>query len=184
MSDIGAATPLTAQDWAHAYVERGWSVIPIRPHEKRPLTRWAEYQRRHTTHAEVTAWWRHWPGANIGIVTGAISKLIVVDVDRQYGGSASLADIETVRGPLPDTLIAITGGGGRHYYFAHDGQTIRNHVNVFAGIDIRADGGCVVAAPSVHPCGRSYAWIDAAAALNESPAALPAWLVDYLRWHT
>lgn len=151
-------------------------MIPIEPRGKRPLVAWLEFQDRPPSAAEVARWFGRWPEANVGVVTGAVSGLVVVDVDERHGGLQSLSTLELAHGPLPFTVEAETGGGGRHFYFAHPGEAVRNKVGLAPGIDLRGDGGCVVAPPSLHPSGRRYAWT-----LTHSPeearlALLPLWL--------
>src|SRR6516225_5996568 len=51
------------------YTARGWSIIPIRPGDKRPLVRWEDFQHRHANEAEALGWFRAWPEAGIGVVT-------------------------------------------------------------------------------------------------------------------
>ena len=161
---------------ARAYFARGWSVIPVEPRGKRPRVPWTAFQHRLPSQAEVDEWFRRWPDANVGIVTGAVSGLVVIDVDPRHGGEASLQELERSHGPLPRTVEAATGGGGRHLYFAHPGGTVANRVGLAPGIDLRGDGGCVVAPPSVHSSGRRYAWVDARAP-GESPLApAPTWI--------
>jgi hypothetical protein len=145
-------------DAARDDAARGWSVIPMQPRGKRPLVAWREFQQRPARGDQIEAWFRHWPDANVGIVTGRLSGLIVVDIDAQHGGPDSVAALEALHGLLPATVEALTGGGGRHLYFAHPGSPVANRVALYPGIDLRGDGGCVVAPPSVHPSGRRYAW--------------------------
>jgi hypothetical protein len=83
-----------------------------------------------------------------------------------------------MHGPLPCKVEAITGGGGRHLYFAHPGGTPHNRVGIRPGIDLRADGGCVVAPPSAHPNGRRYAWAPGRAPDDRPLSPLPAWFLD------
>ena len=169
---------------AHAYVARGWSVIPIEPRGKRPLIAWLEFQRRSADPQEIAAWFARWPDANVGIVTGAVSQLVVIDVDAQHSGLESLAELERENGPLPETVEALTGGGGRHLYFAQTRAGLRNRVGVRPGIDLRGEGGCVVAPPSVHPSGRRYAWVAGRAPDEITLAAIPVWLLDSIRRST
>lgn len=104
---------------------------------------------------EVTALFRNRPTANIGLVTG--NGLIVVDVDGDEG-HATLASWEAEHGPLPVTPQVITGGGGTHFYF-YCAEAIRNSASrIGHKIDIRADGGYVIAPGSVHANGRAYTW--------------------------
>lgn len=161
---------------ALAYLERGWSVIPIEPRGKRPLVKWEAFQNRLPTKGEIHAWVRRWPSANVGIVTGTISRLVVLDIDPGHGGDDSLVTLEREHGALPHTIEALSGGGGRHVYFEHPGEPTRNRVGLAPGIDLRADGGLVVAPPSIHPSGRPYAW-EVSHHPDETPLApLPLWL--------
>lgn len=150
------------------YAARGWSVIPMQPQAKRPLVAWRAFQHRRAEPAEIEAWFRRWPDANVGIVTGAISGLVVIDLDNRHGAAQSVAAAERAHGPLPATVEALTGGGGRHLYCAHPGRWTPNRVALQPGIDVRGDGGCVVAPPSLHPSGRHYAW-----RLGHAPGDLP-----------
>lgn len=159
------------------YLHRGWSVIPMRARDKRPAIRWQEYQSVPAGEREVRDWFRRWPDDNVGIVTGAVSGLLVLDVDPRHGGDASLARLEREHGPLPRTLEVLTGGGGRHLYFAHPGGNVRNRVAIAPGIDLRGDGGCVVAPPSLHPGGRHYRWVPDHGPGDVDPAPLPHWLL-------
>jgi hypothetical protein len=167
-------------DAAHAYAARGWSVIPFEARSKRPGLAWLEFQKRRASRQEVESWFRHRRDANVGIVTGAISGIVVVDVDAGHDGIASLKALEREHGPLPVTVESITGGGGRHLYFAHPGRTVANRVGLFPGIDVRGDGGCVVAPPSMHASGHRYTWAKGRAPAETAVAPLPAWLQDKL----
>jgi hypothetical protein len=166
---------------AIGYVALGWSVIPIQPRGKIPLVRWEEFQRRRADIDEVERWFKRWPAANVGVVTGAISGLVVLDIDQRHGGGESLERWEMRHGPLPLTIEATTGGGGRHAYFVHPGFTLRNRAGLVPGVDLRGDGGMVVVAPSIHASGRAYAW-RAAHAPGEVPLApMPPWLLRQAR---
>jgi hypothetical protein len=162
---------------ATRYLARGWSVLPLRPREKRPLIPWAHLQNERPSEEEIAEWFRRWPDANIGIVTGAISNLIVIDVDPKHGGDAALERLERRYGPLPATVEAATGGGGRHFYFAHPGGLARNRVGMAQGIDLRGDGGYIVAPPSTHPSGRLYEWARGRTPDEIPLAPLPRWLI-------
>lgn len=162
---------------AIAYARRGWSVVPVARRGKRPLVAWTAYQKRAAEVSEIQDWFRRWPGANVAIVTGAVSGLVVLDIDPQHQGQESLAAWQDRHDPLPDTLESVTGGGGRHLYFRHPGSILHNRVGLAPGIDFRADGGLVVAPPSIHPSGRTYAWRAAHGPAEISPAALPDWVL-------
>ncbi len=182
---------------AARYLARGWSVLPLRHGDKRPLIQWEMLQQHRAAPAELAQWFARWPGANIGIVTGEISNLIVLDVDPKHGGGDSLAALERRFGTLPDTVEARTGGGGRHLYFAHPGgfahvpekwipvfgtghaptHGVPNRAGLVQGIDLRGDGGYVVAPPSLHPSGQAYAWAAGRSPDEIALAALPRWLL-------
>jgi hypothetical protein len=156
---------------ALAYCRKGLPVIPLQPRDKRPLIEWAEYQTATATESEVSDWWKKWPDANIGIVTGKISDIIVLDVDGEPG----IKTLKQERLQIPPTLTARTGGGGFHYVFKHPGGEIRNFCRKLPSLDLRGDGGYVVAPPSVHNSGNVYEWI-----LKEPPAPVPEWLLKLI----
>jgi hypothetical protein len=172
--------PSTMEQAALDYLNRRWSVIPMQSRGKQPAIRWLEFQHRHADREEVRAWFARWPAGNVGIVTGAISGLVVLDIDPKHGGEASLAEWTRRHGPLPPSIEAVTGGGGRHVYFAHPGGIVRNKVGIAPGIDLRGDGGCVVAPPSVHASGKAYVWREGHAPGERALAPLPGWLRDEL----
>lgn len=171
------AAPSDIARAATACLARGWSVVALRPGEKRPLVAWEALQHERPTAAEVAGWFRHTPAANLGIVTGEISNVVVLDIDPKHGGDASLERLEARFGALPPTVEAETGGGGRHLYFTHPGGLVRNRVGLAQGIDLRGDGGYIVAPPSVHPNGRRYAWLAGRSPDDHPLAALPRWLL-------
>jgi hypothetical protein len=162
---------------AERFLARGWSVLPLRPRDKRPLIPWAHLQNERPSKDDIAEWFRRWPAANIGIVTGEISNLIVLDVDPKHGGDAALERLERKYGPLSATVEAATGGGGRHLYFAHPGGLIRNRAGLAQGIDLRGDGGYIVAPPSIHPSGRLYEWVPGRTPDEIPLAPLPRWLM-------
>jgi hypothetical protein len=162
------------------YCARGWSVIPVIRGTKRPAVRWLAYQEHLPSEAEIRDWFERWPDASVAIATGAVSGLVVVDVDPKHGGTTSLAYLEGEHGPLPSTVEAISGGGGRHLYFAHPGGEVRNKVGLAPGIDLRGDGGYIVAPPSLHASGRRYAWRQAHDPGSIALAAVPAWLLRHV----
>lgn len=137
---------------AKGYTKMGLSVIPLVPKDKRPLIDWKVYGGRLPTDQELTDWWTREPNANIGIVTGTVSGVGVVDADGQEGINACLTHKVT------SPIIASTGEG-RHYYFAVD-RPLGNAVGVVKGVDIRGENGYVVAPPSVHSNGSRYVWVS------------------------
>jgi hypothetical protein len=124
---------------------------------------------------QVRRWWRRWPNANVGVVTGTVSGLVVLDVDPRHGGDESLAALEGIHGLLPHTVESLTGGGGRHLYFRHPGTVVPSR-SIAPGLDIKGDGGLIVSPPSQHVSGRVYRW-EPGCAPGEVPLAdLPRWL--------
>jgi hypothetical protein len=136
------------------YASRGYSVIPITDSRedgkemKSPLVRWREFEKVAASPDLIKQWFKMWPNAGVGIVTGAVSGLLVMDIDPKNGGTAD--------GLPPTDMVVNTGGGGQHYYYRmNEGQRNRAGAN---GVDVRADGGYVVAPPSLHMSGEAYAW--------------------------
>ncbi len=129
---------------------------------------------------QIATWWRQWPDANIGIATGATSDLLVLDVDPRHGGDDTLADLIETHGALPDAVQCLTGGGGLHVYFEHPGGHVQSRAEIARGIDVRADGGYVVAPPSTHASGRPYAWDVAHHPDDVAITPVPAWLLELI----
>jgi hypothetical protein len=160
---------------AISYGSRGWRVFPVAG----KVPRLAAWPTQATTDAAtLRRWWQTWPTADLGIATG--DGLVVLDVDPRHGGDSSLADLERHHGRLPDTCRALTGGGGVHVYLAVD-QAIRNRAGLAPGIDLRGDGGFVVAPPSTHVSGRRYVWELGASPDDVPLASAPRWLLERLR---
>ena len=166
---------------AHVYLAMGWSVIPVMPGDKRPLITWAPYQSRLASPTEVEAWFRRWPGAGIAVVTGAVSGVVVIDIDPQHGGELGFAQMAREHGALPPTVEARSGGGGRHFYLRHPVHGVRNRAGIWPGVDVRGDGGYIIAPPSVHASGACYAWIRPPGTVPLASA--PQWLAPTQRAH-
>lgn len=158
---------------ALTYAAAGWSVVPMAPRGKQPLVPWLEFQQRRATAEEIRSWFQRRPDANIAVVTGEISNIVVLDIDPRHGGEAALALVEDEVGPIPSTLEAASGGGGRHLYFAYPGRTVRNRAGLRPGIDLRGDGGIIIVPPSLHPSGKRYAWAAGHGPEEADPAPLP-----------
>jgi len=107
----------------------------------------------------IQSWWRMWPQANVGIVTGERSNLAVLDVDDAHGGRETLMALIAEHGIDVATVTAITGSGGLHLYYRLPAEGIRNSAGALGpGLDVRGNGGYVVAPPSLHASGGVYAW--------------------------
>jgi hypothetical protein len=141
-------------DWALWYLEKmNFSVIPIRPGDKKPLIPWLPYQKERATREQIVTWWTENPTANVGIVTGEISDLGVIDVDSETGK-------KNIEAYLSDSFLAPivnTPRGGLHYYCKHE-KGMTNKAGVIEGTDFRGNGGYVVAPPSVNGKGKAYRW--------------------------
>ena len=183
-------------DAALGYADLGWPVLPLHTPKangcscgksacdsvgKHPrIKQWPS--NASADPVVIRNWWEQWPDANVGILTGKASGVLVVDVDNKGGktGSTNLAALASGFGGLPPTLKARTGTG-EHLFFAHPGIAIKNGVcKIAEGVDVRSDGGYVVAAPSLHANGTIYAWRDPKA----DPAELPIWLLDIVTGKT
>jgi hypothetical protein len=163
-------------DAALAYLESKWAVIPAGERTKRPIVPWQRYQHELPSKKAVTEWFSRWPNANLSVVTGEISGIVVVDIDPKNGGDQSLGAMEARHGSLPATVEAVTGGGGRHIYFLHPGRETRNRVGLAPGIDLRGDGGSIIVPPSIHPSGVAYRWKEGRAPGEIAMAQLPIWI--------
>ena len=142
------------------YAEMGLAVFPVRTNKTPYTPRGCKDAK--TDKGAIRNWWKKWPDANIGLATGSISGGIIVidiDIDEDKGifGDESLREWEREHGELPETWRSITGRGGYHYFYRSD-ETIKNTTNLYSGIDVRGEGGYVIAPPSVHQNGREYEW--------------------------
>lgn len=157
----------TMLDFALMYLAKGVSVMPVQINKKPYLSTWKEFQSRLPTESEVREWWTKWPEANIAIITGRVSGIAVVDVEK--GGDIS---------KFPTTDTVKTGGGGWHFYYKyHEG--IENKVRTLPLTDIRGEGGYVVAPPSIHSSGQKYIATEAVGKTD-----FPAWLFGETRQKT
>jgi len=153
LSELGKA--------AVAYAKMGFAVFPCIDNGKEPATKHGFKDA--TNDPDVIARvWADYPECNIGIATGAPSGgVFVVDVDNHNGvdGSQYLIDWQREHGKFPETACATTGGGGEHLFFrAPAGVSVRSAAHVIDGVDVRGDGGYIVAPPSRHPSGALYEW--------------------------
>lgn len=176
------------------YLRLGWSIVPTcwpvennglwacgcgRNHEgndvgKAPLVSWKNYQTCFATEAEVTEWWTRWPQANIAVVTGVLSGVVVVDLE--YDGLAEAEKLGLYSG-----MTAITGKG-RHLFFRHPGEgRICNAAAMkddlgkkIRGFDMRGDGGFLLLPPSRHVTGRRYTWASVHPASSDLLPVFPS----------
>jgi hypothetical protein len=135
------------------YAERGWFVFPCGwqgERRKHPLTLHGCLDASRDS-SIIEAWWQRWPRANVAVATGAVSGDDALDIDPRHGGDVSLAVLVAQYGPLPTTVRAFTGGGGSHILFRHRSGITNAGGKLPVGIDVRGDGGYILATPSVHP---------------------------------
>ncbi len=167
------------------YASKGWYVFPAPPGEKKSYksaefsggAKWGmtidpkEIRRNFRK--------KEWRNANVAIVTGAKSGIFVIEADTKEGhgvdGLSSIEKLQAKHGPMPETRIAVSPSGSIHRYYKHPGKDIKikNSASKIApGVDVRGDGGMVIAPPSIKPGVGEYKW------LNDKPIAeAPAWLV-------
>lgn len=172
------------------YAGRGWPVIPLywpqadgscacgNPNchsiGKHPIQK--GWTNDISDSEQIRKLWTRWPQANIGIVTGWGSGLIVIDVDTKGNGPKRLTELEQVNGKLPETIQATTGSGGKHFVFkCPDHLKIPNRARFDQGLDVRSDGGMFVAPPSIHASGRQYEWVISPD--QAEPAECPDWAI-------
>lgn len=152
---------MTLKEYALYYAKMGLAVFPLVPRGKKPAT--VNGCKAATMDpVQIAAWWDSTPDFNIGIATGSVSGgLVVIDLDRDedkgIDGYEVLKNWQRENGELPETSMSITGRGGYHYFYK-DAAQWKNKVGLYEGVDIRGEGGYVVAPPSIHPNGRCYEW--------------------------
>lgn len=134
-----------AIDWIDLR-RRGWSIFPLKPRSKEPAFSWKRYQSEYATPDEIAIWAA--TDCNVGIVTGTISGLVVLDCD-------TVEAVEQAEALGVATLYVETSRG-RHFYFNHPGGVVRNLAKFQPGMDLRGDGGYVVGPGSIHPDGTVY----------------------------
>lgn len=156
-----AAEAKNMKEWALHYAEMGLAVFPLACRDKVPAVV-GGCKVATTERTTIERWWDKNPQYNIGIATGNKSSGLVVidlDVDKNKGidGYDVLRDWQNKHGKLPETWQSITGRGGYHYFYK-DAIVHSNRVGLYEGVDIRGEGGYIVAPPSVHPNGNIYEW--------------------------
>jgi len=161
----------TMMQAAFNYIAEGFRVFPVKP-DKKPYN---EHGLKEATQLQigVKEYWTKWPDAGIGIVTDGF---IVIDFDPKHGGFESKVKMEAEHGPFLQTRTHRTGGGGLHLIYRNpNGTDVRNTVKFagYLGVDIRANGGYIVAPPSLHESGNRYEVKD-----NAPIAPAPVWILE------
>ena len=161
---------------AKQYLTRGWSVIPLQPRDKRPLFSWKEFQTRLATEAELWDWFGETDN-NIGIVAGQLSDLTIVDCDSAE--AIMFFETQTVeRGGDPTTYQVQTAHGMHYYYRFVEGSSNFQARKEWPGLDLRSEGGYVVAPPSIHPSGVVYTLGSGLFPVGGDLAVAPGWLFE------
>lgn len=169
-------------EYAVWYANHGWPVFPCSPTDKSPLVP-TGFKAATTDEDQTRTWWRRWPNAMIGVPMGAGSGVWAVDPDASKNGSpdgvANWAELVAKHGGIPDTHTHNTPNGGHHVLFKwHDNQHVTNREGGLSGlgINVRGEGGYIIAWPSVLADGRLYEIASALDFFNFAEA--PAWLYD------
>ena len=180
-------------DEAIAYAEAGFPVFPVhwatlgvcscgdsgcKSKGKHPRTRNGSHDATCDV-AQIRSWWSAWPDASIGLATGRASGIFVVDIDRGDERDGFLW-LDAMGDELPATPRAVTPSGGVHLVFKYpaDHTVKQSSDQVCRGVDVRSDGGYVVAYPSIGANGVAYVWEDDPRE-HAAPDA-PAWLLDMI----
>ena len=172
---------------ALSYAARGWAVFPVHTIKNGRCTCLSEDCRNAGKHPiptnglnaathdpeKIRAWWGKTPTANIGIATGEISGLVVLDVDPRHKGDESMKEMVKEWGDAwLNTYTVQTGSGGYHHYYQHPGERVPNIPAFRSGLDIKADGGYIVAPPSLHASGGHYEVLEGI----DEMLTIPDWL--------
>jgi hypothetical protein len=138
------------------------------------------YKSATTDKLKINQWWSNWSISNIGIATGKINGIVVLDIDPRNDGNQSFEELISEYGQLPETVEAASGGGGQHILFKYPGSfNITNFI--LPGIDFKTDGGYIVGAPSYHKSGFEYKWKMSAHPCRVAMAECPEWLVRLIK---
>lgn len=161
-------SPTITLSRAKLYLERGWSVLPINPENKHPLSTWKHLAEERPDTTQLMEWLAHWPDMHLGVISGSISSLLILDADRDVG----VAEVEE-RG-IPRTPTVTSPRGGRHYYLALPSGQWSNRAKLgrSKSLDVRAEHGYVVAPPS-----KGYKWVVGPSVRLAEP---PEWLLGLL----
>lgn len=126
------------------------SVLPVEEGGKKPAIHWKEFQQRQPTLGELRQWFDWDTRHNIGIITGQISGIVVVDFDDKERAREFFTQHKDI------VTVIVKTRRGAHFFFSHSGTQIPNSTGSF---DIRGDGGYVVAPPSVV-AGHEYKFVE------------------------
>lgn len=176
--------------YAMRYAGLGWATFPLhwmvsgkcscgdgdcRSPAKHPLTA-AGVHDATTDPVTLQAWAQRWPQANLGLALR--DHLVVIDTDPRNGGDITLDELQTKHGPLPDTALQMTGGGGTHHVY-RNATGLKPPGKLGKGVDVKGEGGYIVVEPSIHASGTAYAWEASSDPTDGAAIApLPDWVVS------
>jgi hypothetical protein len=175
---------LTLLESALSYAARGWLVFPLAVRSKKPRLGSRGFLDASADPERIRAWWAEMPDANIGIRTGPESGLLVIDTDPKHDGIANFKKLQLENGSAKGGLASRTGSGGYHaiYRYPTEGAVIGCSAGIIRpGVDVRADGGYIVAPPSIHPNGTRYQWHQGYGPDDLPLIDAPDWLVKLCR---
>lgn len=171
----------TMLEHALAYAAIGWRIFPVSK-KKKPLTS-NGFKDASIDEQKIRAWWTKHPDAGIGVATGQVSGVVVLDIDsHKVGAEKALNEILRLKGDFDRTVVAETGGGGTHFYFVHPGKDVRvptaKELMGFVGVDVRGDGGYAVLPPSGHESGNFYKWEEGKSPFESRPGICPPFMYE------
>jgi hypothetical protein len=166
---------------ALVYAEKhDFAVFPCKKRSKQPMTAHGCLDASKDPQV-IRNWFQRSPDGNVALATGSPSHVIVLDADAKAGGRETLANLEEANGWLPEAPTVLTPGGGLHIYFRDPGG-VRNSAGALgAGLDVRGDGGYVIAPPSIYPNGRKYEWEVSSRIGEVELPDVPAWLLAKMK---
>jgi hypothetical protein len=166
--------PRSQETSCSLYQSLGWSIIPADPDTKAALIFWRSFVKKKPGLAEIESWSRRFPRAGIAVLGGPISGLVILDCDGQAGVG------EALKKGVPRTPSVATPRGGMHFYFQHPDFAVKNAAKLGASkkIDVRAEGGYVLAPHSRRSDGRRYTWL--VSPREAAVAAPPDWFAEML----
>jgi hypothetical protein len=141
---------------AHEYGRVGIKIFPLQRRGKKPLTP-RGFHDASADPSQIEKWWTQYAEANIGIPTGRVNNLFVIDADIKSHGLEMLSVLKAICPGLENCFFVKTGGGGQHLYLKWpENSTIKNVAGILQGIDIRTTGGYVVGPGSIHETESKY----------------------------
>lgn len=154
------------------YQQMGLSIIPTGRNKKPLIDSWKQYESIRPTIEEITTWWDKWPEANPALVTGKVSGVVALDLDKKHNRTSKEFQI-------PPTASAISGNGGEHFFFKYplNGPVKTSSAISGYGVDSRGDGGYILLSPSENENGGKYTWIVPFES-KEDLAVMPDWLLS------